>query len=214
MKKILKFVIPCALLSVAIICMNKAYATDRPKEAPEKMALKDYQHSKHISSKDGKQLYQISQFTSNSSVETSTFFFRVYESKRPQDIINSASKTVSELLIPTDEKLWFILNRNNPEGLIFTNDQEPIRMGGENRSKDLYKIYQSIIQSNVEQMKEIAYFEFEGQGLFLVTHEKGEEVYASEGASFILGVPSGEKLTSNEVILKMKERILAFQSEK
>jgi hypothetical protein len=40
--------------------------------------------------------------------------------------------------LPTDEKLWFILNRNNPEGLIFTNEQEPIRMGGENRSKDLF----------------------------------------------------------------------------
>ncbi|AWC37072.1 hypothetical protein [Bacillus cytotoxicus] len=209
MKKILKFVIPCALLSVAILCINKAYATDRPKEAPEKMALKDYQHSKNISSKDGKQLYQMSHFTSHSSVETSTFFFRVYEPKQPQDMINSASEKLSELLMPTDEKLWFILNRNNPEGLIFTNDQAPIRMGGENRSKDLYKLYQSI-QSNTEQMKEIAYFEFEGQGLFLVTHEKGEEVYASEGASFILGVPSGEKLAPNEVILKMKERILAL----
>ena len=86
--------------------------------------------------------------------------------------------------MPTDEKLWFILNRNNPEGLIFTNEQEPIRMGGENRSKDLYKIYRSI-QTNVKKIKEIIYIEFEGQGLFVVSHENGEEVYASEGASLI-----------------------------
>ncbi|MGQ0440960.1 hypothetical protein ACT4UT_32220, partial [Bacillus sp. B-TM1] len=82
-------------------------------------------------------------------------------------------------------KLWFILNKNNPEGLIFTNEQEPIRMGGEKRSKDLYEIYKSI-QTNVKQIKKIIYIEFEGQGLFVVCHENGEEVYASEGASFIL----------------------------
>ncbi|CUB09845.1 hypothetical protein BN2127_JRS1_01630 [Bacillus cereus] len=55
--------------------------------------------------------------------------------------INNDSKKLSEHLLPTDEKLWFILNRNNPEGLIFTNDQEPIRMG----EKIVVKIYMKSI---------------------------------------------------------------------
>jgi hypothetical protein len=192
--------------------MNKiAQATDNSKESPEKIALKDYQNSKSALLKDGKQLYQNHNFTSNSTLEISTFFFffHVYEIQQ-QNIINNDSKKLSEYLLPMDEKLWFILNRNNPEGLIFTNEQEPIRMGEKKRSKDLYEIYRSI-QTNVKQIKKIIYIEFEGQGLFIVSHENGEEVYASEGASAILGVPSQKKINSDEIILKMKERILLSQ---
>ncbi|EEM56149.1 hypothetical protein BK699_03335 [Bacillus thuringiensis serovar mexicanensis] len=55
--------------------MNKiAQATDNPKEPPEKIALKDYQNSKSTLLKDGKQLYQNHNFTSNSPLEISTFF--------------------------------------------------------------------------------------------------------------------------------------------
>ncbi|MEC3471143.1 hypothetical protein [Bacillus tropicus] len=210
MKKILRTIILGLFLSIALISMNKiAQATDNSKEPPEKIALKDYQNSKSTLLKDGKQLYQNHNFTSNSPLEISTFFFHVYEIQH-QNIINNDSKKLSEYLLPTDEKLWFILNKNNPEGLIFTNEQEPIRMGGEKRSKDLYEIYKSI-QTNVKQIKKIIYVEFEGQGLFVVSHENGEEVYASEGASFILGVPSAKKINPDEIILKMKERILLSQ---
>ncbi|HDR4901725.1 TPA: hypothetical protein QCR38_003995 [Bacillus cereus] len=210
MKKILRTIILGLFLSIALIGMNKiAQATDNSKEPPEKIALKDYQNSKSTLLKDGKQLYQNHNFTSNSPLEISTFFFHVYEIQQ-QNIINNDSKKLSEYLLPTDEKLWFILNKNNPEGLIFTNEQEPIRMGGEKRSKDLYEIYRSI-QTNVKQIKKIIYVEFEGQGLFVVSHENGEEVYASEGASFILGVPSAKKINPDEIILKMKERILLSQ---
>lgn len=210
MKKILRTIILGLFLSIALISMNKiAQATDNSKEPPEKIALKDYQNSKSTLLKDGKQLYQNHNFTSNSPLEISTFFFHVYEIQQ-QNIINNDSKKLSEYLLPTDEKLWFILNKNTPEGLIFTNEQEPIRMGGEKRSKDLYEIYRSI-QTNVKQIKKIIYIEFEGQGLFVVSHENGEEVYASEGASFILGIPSAKKFNPDEIILKMKERILLSQ---
>ncbi|AAY60516.1 hypothetical protein I6G76_01140 (plasmid) [Bacillus cereus] len=210
MKKITRIIILGVFLSITLIGMNQiAQATDNSKEAPEKIALKDYQNSKNNLLKDGKQLYQNHNFTSNSALEISTFYFPVYEIKQ-QDIINDDSKKLSEHLLPTDEKLWFILNRNNPEGLIFTNNQEPIRMGGENRSKDLYKIYKSI-QINVKKINKIIYIEFEGQGLFVVSHEDGEEVYASGGASSVLGVPSATKINPDEIILKMKERILLSQ---
>ncbi|CKF53294.1 Uncharacterised protein [Streptococcus pneumoniae] len=75
--------------------------------------------------------------------------------------------------MPTDEKLWFILNRNNPEGLIFTNEQEPIRMEGENRSKDLYKIYRSI-QTNIKKSKKLYILNLKDKDylLFLTKMEK------------------------------------------
>lgn len=70
--------------------MNKiAQATDNSKEPPEKIALKDYQNSKSTLLKDGKQLYQNHNFTSNSPLEISTFFY-VYEIQQ-QNIINNDS---------------------------------------------------------------------------------------------------------------------------
>lgn len=75
MKKILRTIILGLFLSIALISMNKiAQATDNSKEPPEKIALKDYQNSKSTLLKDGKQLYQNHNFTSNSPLEISTFF--------------------------------------------------------------------------------------------------------------------------------------------
>ncbi|MCU5556669.1 hypothetical protein OCB15_27720 [Bacillus cereus] len=76
MKKILRTIILGLFLSIALISMNRiAQATDNSKEPPEKIALKDYQNSKSTLLKDGKQLYQNHNFTSNSPLEISTFFF-------------------------------------------------------------------------------------------------------------------------------------------
>lgn len=75
MKKILRTIILGLFLSTALISMNKiAQATDNSKEPPEKIALKDYQNSKSTLLKDGKQLYQNHNFTSNPPLEISTFF--------------------------------------------------------------------------------------------------------------------------------------------
>ncbi|OTY33951.1 hypothetical protein BK742_26040, partial [Bacillus thuringiensis serovar pingluonsis] len=100
MKKILRTIILCLFLSIALISLNKiAEATDNSKESPEKIALKDYQNSKSALLKDGKQLYQNHNFTSNSTLEISTFFFHVYEIQQ-QNIINNDSKKLSEYLLP------------------------------------------------------------------------------------------------------------------
>lgn len=80
--------------------MNKiAQATDNSKESPEKIALKDYQNSKSALLKDGKQLYQNHNFTSNSTLEISTFFFHVYEIQQ-QNIINNDSKSYLNIYCP------------------------------------------------------------------------------------------------------------------
>ncbi|HFJ9381745.1 hypothetical protein ACVNRM_23810 [Bacillus paranthracis] len=84
MNKITRTIILVVFFSIALISMNKiAQATDNSKESPEKIALKDYQNSKGTLLKDGKQLHQNHNFTSNSTLEISTFFsmFMKYNNK-------------------------------------------------------------------------------------------------------------------------------------
>ena len=52
-----------------------------------------------------------------------------------------------------------------PEGLIVANDTEPIRTGGENRSKDLYGLYKAI---KIIQMK---------QKILVISNLKGKEYW-------------------------------------
>ncbi|KEK22420.1 hypothetical protein [Bacillus gaemokensis] len=203
MRKILKFLIPCTCLIIAIVCVNRiGYASNKSKETPESVALKDYQHGKFISSENENHNENLTP----TLVTTSTFSFPIYNTIQAQQILNINSKNISEVLLPTKEKLWFIMEGEQPEGLIVANDIEPIRMGGENRSKDLYEIYQTI-KNNTEQIKEVAYFEFEGQGLFVVSHDTNKEIYLSKGAASILNLPAGQKISDDEVIQKMKDRI-------
>ena len=95
-----------------------------------------------------------------------------------------------------------------PEGLIVANDIEPIRTGGENRSKDLYGLY-TAIKNNTNETKDISYFEFEGQGILVVNQNNDQEIYlVVKGAAAILKLPTGQKVLSSEVLQKMKERIV------
>ncbi|KFN02899.1 hypothetical protein D0U04_28965 [Bacillus clarus] len=195
MKKFLKFAIPCVCFVIAIVYVSSnGYASNKQKETPESIALKDYEHSKYISHE------QIAPM----KVETSTFSFPIYTTIPSQQILNASN--VSHILLPTNEKLWFIMNGEQSEGLIVADDKTPIRTGGENRSKDLYEIYQTI-KNNTTQIKEISYFEFEGQGIFIVDHETNKDMYLSKSAAAILNLPAGQKISSNEVIPKMKDRI-------
>ena len=55
------------------------------------------------------------------------------------------------------------------------------------------------------------YFEFEGQGIFVVSNNNVDDVYLSIGASKVLNMPAGKKLSSTEVITQMKKHISNLQ---
>ncbi|PEK49803.1 hypothetical protein COF80_13925 [Bacillus toyonensis] len=200
MGKLLKLVIPCICLMTVIIFASKiSYASKNKSEPVQSIALKDYQYSKSSSSEN----------VSFEKITTSSFSLPIYETISAQQILNSSE--FKHILLPTNEKLWFIMKGEQPEGLIVANDAEPIRMGGENRSKDLYELYKAIT-NNTNESKNLSYFEFEGQGILIVNQNNDQEIYLSKGAAAILKLPAGQKIVNSEVIQKMKERIVtAFE---
>ncbi|PHG01937.1 hypothetical protein [Bacillus toyonensis] len=200
MGKLLKLVIPCICLMTVIIFASKiSYASKNKSEPVQSIALKDYQYSKSSSSEN----------VSFEKITTSSFSLPIYETISAQQILNSSE--FKHILLPTNEKLWFIMKGEQPEGLIVANDAEPIRMGGENRSKDLYELYKAIT-NNTNESKNLSYFEFEGQGILIVNQNNDQEIYLSKGAAAILKLPAGQKIVNSEVIQKMKERLVtAFE---
>ncbi|WP_002147941.1 hypothetical protein [Bacillus cereus] len=192
MGKLLKLVMPCICLMTVIIFASKiSYASKNKGEPVQSIALKDYQYSKSSSSEN----------VSFEKITTSPFSLPIYETIPAQQMLNSSE--FKHILLPTNEKLWFIMKGEQPEGLIVANDTEPIRTGGENRSKDLYGLYKVT--------KNISYFEFEGQGILVVNQNNDQEIYLSKGAA-ILKLPADQKILSSEIIQKMKERIVtAFE---
>lgn len=177
MGKLLKLVIPCICLMTVIIFASKiSYASKNKSEPVQSIALKDYQYSKSSSSEN----------VSFEKITTSSFSLPIYETIPAQQILNSSE--FKHILLPTNEKLWFIMKGEQPEGLIVANDAEPIRMGGENRSKDLYELYKAIT-NNTNETKNLSYFEFEGQGILIVNQNNDQEIYLSKGAAAILKLP-------------------------
>ncbi|WP_078401844.1 hypothetical protein [Bacillus cereus] len=164
---------------------------------PEIKALIDYQNHNYV-------LYQ-KQDAYISSLTISTCMFPVYKMKSAQDIVKINSVNVLDILVLSNEKLWFMMNGDTPHGTIIANDIEPIRVGGENRSKDLYQIYKLLKHTNT-QLKDISYFEFEGQGIFLDSSDQA--IYLSTGASAILNLSAHQKTSIDAILSKIKERII------
>ncbi|PEN17508.1 hypothetical protein CN630_32805, partial [Bacillus wiedmannii] len=121
MGKLLRLVIPCICLMTVIIFASKiSYASKNKSEPVQSIALKDYQYSMSSSSEN----------VSFEKITTSPFSLPIYETIPAQQMLNSSE--FKHILLPTNEKLWFIMKGEQPEGLIVANDTEPIRTGGEN----------------------------------------------------------------------------------
>lgn len=98
MGKLLKLVIPCMCLMTVIIFASKiSYASKNKSESVQSIALKDYQYSKGSSSEN----------LSFEKITTSPFSLPIYATIPAQQILNSSE--FKNLLLPTNEKLWFIM---------------------------------------------------------------------------------------------------------
>ncbi|MCR1972529.1 hypothetical protein NSA52_00095 [Clostridium sporogenes] len=169
-----------------------------------KAGQKDYKAGQNQSAKD------ILPKKNQDGLQLSDFSLPIYSMAEAKDILSSDGKNISKLLQSTDKKLWFMMNEDEPEGIVVANDVRPIKMGGKNRSKDLMKIYKDI-KNNVKSEEDIKYFEFEGQGIFVISHNNIDEIYLSVGASKVLDMEAGKKISSKEFISQMKKYISNLQ---
>jgi hypothetical protein len=170
----------------------------------ENLALEDYKAGQNQSAK------YILPKKNQDGLQLSDFSLPIYSMAETKYILSSDGKNISKLLQSTDKKLWFMMNEDEPEGIVVANDVRPIKMGGKNRSKDLMKIYKDI-KNNVKSKENIKYFEFEGQGIFVISHNNIDEIYLSIGASKVLDMEAGKKISSKEFMSQMKKYISNLQ---
>lgn len=220
MIKIFKILVLAGVIIGSIgIASYKIMASDRI----ENLALEDYKAGQNQSSKNmilkkdqhGLKSSNLSSLEKNKDgLKLSDFSLPIYDMTETKDILSSDGKNISKLLKSTDKKLWFMMNENEPqgepEGIVVVNNVNPIKMGGKNRSKDLMKIYKNI-KNNVKSEEDIKYFEFEGQGIFVISHNNIDEIYLSVGASKVLDMEAGKKISSKEFMSQMKKYISNLQ---
>lgn len=208
MIKIFKTLVLAGVVIGAIgITSYNIMASDRV----ENLALEDYKAGqKDCKAGQNQSAKYILPKKNQDGLQLSDFSLPIYSMAETKDILSSDGKNISKLLQSTDKKLWFMMNEDEPEGIVVANDVRPIKMGGKNRSKDLMKIYKDI-KNNVKSEENIKYFEFEGQGIFVISHNNIDEIYLSVGASKVLDMEAGKKISSKEFISQMKKYISNLQ---
>ncbi|EKO1913867.1 hypothetical protein PZQ55_002969 [Clostridium botulinum] len=208
MIKIFKTLVLAGVVIGAIgIASYNIMASDRV----ENLALEDYKAGqKDYKAGENQSAKDILPKKNQDGLQLSDFSLPIYSMAEAKDILSSDGKNISKLLQSTDKKLWFMMNEDEPEGIVVANDVRPIKMGGKNRSKDLMKIYKDI-KNNVKSEEDIKYFEFEGQGIFVIPHNNIDEIYLSVGASKVLDMEAGKKISSKEFMSKMKKYISNLQ---
>ncbi|MFC7441780.1 hypothetical protein [Laceyella putida] len=202
MLRSLKFIIPtiAVVATVGLVgFIGSGFASDQP----EKTAFNDY--LKAISQKSPKQGKSLMphEAVSVEGLKLSSFSIPISLTPDAGGIRSYKGTSLAGMLKPSDEKLWFMMKGDQPQGIVVANHAEPIKMGGKNRSKDLMKMYKAA-KTNVKRDNQIRYFEFEGQGIFVAKTSKSENVYLSQGAAKVLNLPAGRKLSPSDVIAKMK----------
>ncbi|EDU39228.1 MULTISPECIES: hypothetical protein [Clostridium] len=208
MIKIFKTLVLAGVVIGAIgITSYNIMASDRV----ENLALEDYKAGqKDCKAGQNQSAKYILPKKNQDGLQLSDFSLPIYSMAETKDILSSDGKNISKLLQSTDKKLWFMMNEDEPEGIVVANDVRPIKMGGKNRSKDLMKIYKDI-KNNVKSKENIKYFEFEGQGIFVISHNNIDEIYLSIGASKVLDMEAGKKISSKEFMSQMKKYISNLQ---
>lgn len=208
MIKIFKTLVLAGVVIGAIgIASYNIMASDRV----ENLALEDYKAGqKDYKAGQNQSAKYILPKKNQDGLQLSDFSLPIYSMVETKDILSSDGKNIAKLLQSTDKKLWFMMNEDEAEGIVVANDVRPIKMGGKNRSKDLMKIYKDI-KNNVKSEEDIKYFEFEGQGIFVISHNNIDEIYLSVGASKVLDMEAGKKISSKEFMSQMKKYISNLQ---
>lgn len=192
--KFYKVLIPLTALALSIGSVAVGFASDKG----ENQGLKDYkkmQLSKKISQQDKEKI---------SGLELSGFSIPQYYIKSAQEIVDYQGQDIIGLLNTSNEKLWFMMNGDEAEGIVVANESEPILMGANKKGKDLYKLHNSL-KKEISKNAEVYYFEFQGGGIFLTVDDKGETVYLSQRAAVVLELNAHKKYKPDTILAELKK---------
>lgn len=121
----------------------------------------------------------------------------IYSLANKDKLNSSKQKNLDNIIVKTNEKLWFIIGDNGVEGMVVANKKVPIKMGGKNRSIELKALYDNLKEQGISD-KEIKYLEIRGQGVLIISDK--DEVYLTKGSSQLLGLEDTETLSTEEFI--------------
>lgn len=185
MKRNLKPIFLMMALVVGVSFM--AFKVDA-KDRVEKTALNDYILSKN----SGKSNIKAKSAPSQQETTLSEENLSIYALAKTSDL---KSKNLASLIKKTDETLWFIMKDGAVDGMVVVNNEIPVKMGGQNRSKELKSIYDKI-KAQVNNKQDIKYLEVQGQGVLIIANK--DEVYLTKGSRQLLNLEGKEKISGNE----------------
>ncbi|CAM5794076.1 MULTISPECIES: hypothetical protein [Brevibacillus] len=108
--------------------------------------------------------------------------------------------SITDLLVPSDEKLWFIMEGDKAKGIVIATDTEPIQAGLEKTGPELYEMYKDIIQEYGKDVQ-VKYLDYAGGFIFVAVDPNGNEgIWLEERAAKLLDLSPGTKYSSEQVL--------------
>ncbi|WP_106769222.1 hypothetical protein [Paenibacillus faecalis] len=166
---------------------------------PEQVAFEDYVQNVKDAPKEN-----LAVPDSSNPLQLSEFSIPVYSPLPDKKIITYKGEGIADMLLPTNERLWFMMNGTEAEGIVVATDKEPIKMGGENRSKELLQIYKKA-RDEVTRDDDILYFEYVGHSIMVTVSDNREKVYLTRSAADVLDLATDTAYQPEKVISKMRQ---------
>ncbi|MFP3415710.1 hypothetical protein SB773_30135, partial [Bacillus sp. SIMBA_074] len=118
-----------------------------------------------------------------------------------------------DLLVPSDEKLWFIMEGDNAKGIVIATDTEPIQAGLEKTGPELYEMYKDIIQENGKDVQG-KYSDYAGGFIFVAVDSNGNEgIWLEERAAKLLDLNPGTKYSSEQVLESINDGLISSDED-
>jgi hypothetical protein len=115
-----------------------------------------------------------------------------------EEILSYEGSTMTDLLLPSDEKLSFILDGNQVKGFTLATDTRPI-MAGESGS-ELFELHEKI-KAELGEDVNLTYVFYAGGFIFVAVDPKGQEsVWLDRRAATILNVSPSTPYAPEEIL--------------
>ncbi|MED1803017.1 hypothetical protein [Brevibacillus porteri] len=191
-----KGIIIAGLLALSFGIVGNSFAS----ETGTNKALNDYKRI--MQNKNSMNKSSALKSSSLDELTVSNFSVPKFNLLPAQEILDYDGENLKDLLVDNKEKLSFMMNGKQAEGIIIANETEPLTMGAPEYGEEMYKLYNSI---ELDRTSEIYYFEARGGGAFLIVDENTESIYLSNFTASIFDLSPHEEYSASTIIEKLKE---------